>query len=230
MDAGAIGLAVGEELAIRAIPKGISWIHTQIKGETILIMGDKNSGKTCLYEYLVSGSLSENCGTNSTTGDTISSRSFTIKINDSEVMNICVKKVLDPPGELGPVEHARIIGYYKPTVIFVLINSSIAVNKVQSWTTSFINEIQDLSRDSIKIFEKIHTIIFLLNKKDKSDDGKRKKISDWLRKELNKLNDIIDHKSIENIPIMNTVLIENVDGTKSIDRVLRKLALRRNAL
>ncbi|MHC4521369.1 MAG: hypothetical protein ACYTAS_22465, partial [Planctomycetota bacterium] len=102
----------------RAKPRGLYGLITHALGKEILVLGPSTAGKTKFAEYLRLGVLDPE-GIREMTYRVRKSPAFTVGIGRNREVVLKVRRAVDTPGQVGPIEHATLVGRRKPHAIIV---------------------------------------------------------------------------------------------------------------
>ena len=127
----AVSEGPGVDSTRRTAPRGVSRLITYAKGKEILVLGPASAGKTKFAQYLRLGTLDRE-GERRMTFHITKSPVFTIRIGAGR-RRLNVRRAVDTPGQVGPIQHANLVGQRKPDgVILVLDCSKTAPSTVRS--------------------------------------------------------------------------------------------------
>jgi GTPase SAR1 family protein len=219
-----IALKLGIEAVKKIAPTGMAWVKTFFIGKQILVLGPSAVGKSSFCDYLRHGVLEEE-GQHDKTHNVTASPMFELLMGKNDALKLSVKKVLDTPGHWGAGSHADLLIFHKPHAILILLDGARAQTESNNWIKEFGEHLDTLNRKHPKLVKKIQSIIVVINKYDKSTKSKYARYESSIKKQLVKsLKDVLGQLRAKSVPIKKCVTVENLDGTKYIDAVIRTLA------
>jgi len=198
--------------ARRAAPKGVSRLTTYATGKEILILGPSSAGKTKFAQYLRLGML-----------DQEGSREMTYQIKKSPAFVISV----DTPGQVGPVQHATLVGRRRPHAVIVMLDCTRAVSASVRWLRLFCDRLDTVLRKGSYAHRKLSGVLVLLNKRDKISDDKSDELRVSTQGVLNRyLSVVLGADRASSVPIMECISVRTPQGTALIDEVIGQLTER----
>lgn len=224
VDGGAIGGKIAYELIKRTAPKGVAWITAYARGVELLVVGPGGAGKTSFFDYLRFGVL-EQKGPHEKTHEIKKSPTFTISMGRDGALNLRLRRSVDTPGQIGPVEHANLVGKRKPHILVIVLDGGLAQSTAQRWIRDFGARLEELAKEDSSIFRKLRFISVILNKRDKiGTNTQLKSFQKAVKKALKEsLANVLGASRTNRIPILPTISIEHNDATKLLDAVIRKI-------
>jgi GTPase SAR1 family protein len=223
MDCAAIGVKVGIDVLNRISPKGLSWLTTCISGKKILFLGPGGAGKTSFVEYMEFGALEPESDHNKT-HSVRNTPTFEISMGRERALKLRVKKVTDTSGQVGAVAHAELVGQLKPHAVMIMLDLSGSTSTSEMWIKEFCEHLDSLSR-SKKFLSNIKTFIVVLNKRDKLNEAIYNKHKASTKASVTTNFEIlIGAQRAKDLRVMPCITIENNDGAKYIDAIIRQLA------
>ena len=224
VDGTAIGIKIGIEVIKKTTPKGFAWLTTYIGGKEILILGPGKAGKTSFVDYLQFGIL-EHESEHHKTHHVDLTPTFELSMGQEGALKLKVRRAVDTPGQIGPVAHAELVKERKPHAILLMLDLTKAQSTSIAWIKEFSEHLDTVCRDNKKIIKKIRTIIVILNKFDKCKADTYQKYRSSIKKGITlNIKEVIGPEKCGKIPILPCVAVENKDGSKHIDAIIRKLA------
>lgn len=225
MEPGAIALRLGIEALKRTLPAGISWVSDYVRGVNLLIVGPSASGKTTFSDYLVYGLLDPEAD-HITTLEEEKSPVFTIEVGKNNTLKLKVRKLLDEPGQIGPVAHANLVKTQRPHAILVILDVSETAEYLKAWVGEFCENLERVLREDKRLVKKIRSFIVVLNKKDKVSIenhfiSRKKTVK---KSVVDGLGPVLGRQQSKTIPIMPCVSVLTEHGTTLIDSVISTLA------
>ncbi len=208
----------------RAAPKGLARLRTYAKGKEILVVGPSSAGKSKFAQYLRLGTLDPE-GTRLMTFHLTKSPMFVVHVGPDGSLALNVRRAVDTPGQIGPIQHAKLVGERKPHAIIVLLDSTRSVATTAKWLSLFSNRLDTVLRRGHYTKRKLREIIVLLNKRDKIGNSEFKDLSEAVRAELNRYLAVpLGAKRAAAIPILECSPIHTPQGSALIDSVITYLA------
>ncbi len=228
MAVGATLVKVGIEL-LRTAPTGIAWISSLIKGREIMVVGQKGAGKTTFIDYLRFG-LFEDEKAHQTTKESVEHKTrFNIKMGRDQSLELSVKRVVDLAGQIGPLEHARLVFERRPHAVLIFTDLTRPLNgeserAAATWVREFCEHLENKWRANRKRNNRIQCIILVMNKRDKVDVKRVNSRQAAFRKILAAELHEARGRMIDEIAIIPCALVTNPDGTKAVDALIAHLA------
>ncbi|WP_420326102.1 GTPase domain-containing protein [Mameliella sp.] len=224
--AGAVGIKFGIEVLKRTLPSGLAWVKTYVKGVNLLILGPSNSGKTTFSDYLIYGIFNPE-SQHITTVEETPSPTFEIKLGKGEALKLNVRKSLDEPGQVGPMEHANLVKLRKPHAILLVLDVSQPIEENKKWLLEFCEHFERVLQETGPLKKKIKSIIVVLNKRDKvANSAHYSSRSKAVRKILtSSLGGVLGAHRAKAIPVLPCVsVLSDGHGTAQIDAVISTFA------
>ncbi|MBN8733939.1 MAG: hypothetical protein J0L64_25610 [Acidobacteria bacterium] len=228
MDHTAVALKVAVEILKRPATKGLAWVYTSLTGKTVLILGPARAGKTSFSDYLRLGLMEPEQPTEKTV-ETHRTSAFRVQIGRDQSLELHVKSAVDEPGQLGPMEHAKLAELRKPHAIVVILDLSAPFTgqsdrATAKWLTEFCKHLAERIQNNTAFRRKLKGLIFVANKSDTQDDATvQKRISDVRRIVTKNLNGVYA-TTVDAIPIMPCILVQHEDAQRLADAVIIRLA------
>lgn len=140
-----------------------------------------------------------------------------------------VRRSVDVPGQLGPMEHARIIARRRPKAVVVILDISSppqgrSSDATAKWLTDFCRHLNAALKTSPALKKALRALIFVGNKADKVKENVASIRSQSLERIVRMHLTEFYGPEVTAIPIMPCVLVENEAGTKHADAVIVRLA------
>jgi hypothetical protein len=226
-----IGLAV-----LREAPAGLGRMSNWIRGRRILVLGAASSGKTSLLKYLEYGVLlpegeqtpSHGWGVR---GDQTyqKTRDFIIKAGRDDALKLRVRTAIDVVGQLSPSFHAKLVSKHRPHALVVMTDSSVRLSGPESsgrWLRDFAEEVAGELQNDGHVRRLLKSIVVVMNKADRSTESHLQQRAKHFRVILKRALDGKLRFRTSTIPILQCVLVENADGGKFADAVIKRVALK----
>jgi len=140
-----VSAGLGATTPRRARPRGLYALITHALGKEILVLGPSTAGKTKFTEYLRLGVLDPE-GKREMTYGVRKSPAFTVGIGRDRDVVLKVRRAVDTPGQVGPIEHATMVGRRKPHAIIVVLDSSRAALMMTTWLHLFCDRLDTVLR------------------------------------------------------------------------------------
>jgi len=216
----------GKEAARRAAPKGLSRLTTYATGKEILILGPSSAGKTKFAQYLRLGMLDQE-GSREMTYQITKSPVFVIRLGNAGGLQLKVRRAVDTPGQVGPIQHATLVGRRKPHAVIIMLDCTKAVSTSVRWLRLFCDRLDTVLRKGSYAKTKLSGILVLLNKRDKVNSSKSEEIAEAAQEVLGRYLSVVLGKDRAGlIPILDCVSVQTSRGTRLIDEVIAQLAER----
>lgn len=228
VEAGATLLKVGMTMMERAVPGGIALLKSWFKGKEIMVVGQARAGKTTFIDYLQYGLFEDEKETGKTL-DVTSSARFNVKMGRDAALELMISAVVDVPGQVGPVEHAKLVFEKRPQAVIIFTDltrplKGDAERASSIWVQEFCRTLESRWRANKKRKNRIKSIILVMNKSDKVDEKKLASSKQSYRKILDAELRDARGRMLDDIAIMPCVLVTNPDGTKAADSIIAHLA------
>lgn len=208
---------------ISQAPTGLKYIKSLLTGKTIIIVGQKRAGKSTFIDYFQYGFFEDEQQRSKTQEVTPSVR-FDVKLGKNETLEFSIKTVIDVAGQIPPHFQAKEIFAKKPHAILIFMDLSNSLKSSSEWLTEFCQRLETFWRVNKQKRNRVKSIILVLNKTDKVDKK-------TVEARVNAFNKIINSelkeargKMLDEIAVMPTVMVTNLNGTKSTDSLIRHLA------
>jgi hypothetical protein len=207
-------------------PRGLFRLTAYATGKQILILGPGSAGKTRFCEYLRLGALGPGAKREITYHIT-KSPTFVIKIGKEPGLVLKVRQAVDTPGQVGPVQHANLVGRRRPHAVVVVLDCSKAPSTTLRWLRLFCNRLDTVLRRGSQTKKRLNEIVVLLNKRDKIThiewDSLAQEVKGVLRSHLSV---VMGADRLASIPILECICVQTPQGTILIDEVIHHLAAR----
>ena len=216
----------GVQTPRRTSAKGLSRLTTYARGREILILGPGSAGKTKFAQYLRLGALDPE-GKREMTYYVTKSPGFVIGIGREGGLMLKVRRAVDTPGQVGPVQHAGLVSRRKPHAVIVMLDCSSAVSATVRWLRLFCSGLDTVLRRGSYAARRLKEIVVLLNKRDKISGRQSAELRQAVRQVLNQqLSVALGVERARSIPILECVSVRTGCGTALIDGVIGQLAER----
>ena len=225
-DVGTVSVGLSARTPQRARPRGLYALITHALGKEILVLGPSTAGKTKFTEYLRFGVLDPE-GKREMTYRVRKSPAFTVGIGQDRNVVLKVRRAVDTPGQVGPIEHATLVGRRKPHAIIVVLDSSRAALMMTTWLHLFCDRLDTVLRRGSYARRKLAEIIVLLNKRDKIGSDDAEHLKQGTRRVLNQhLSVALGAERVQAIPILECISIQTTDEAVLINHAVSTLAER----
>jgi len=138
-----------------------------------------------------------------------------------------IRRAVDTPGQVGPVEHAALVGRRKPHAVIIVLDSSKATLMTTMWLQLFCDRLDTVLRRGFSARRRLGEVLVLLNKRDKigSDDFNRleEEVAAVLQKHLSV---VLGAERVRSIPILECISVQTEEGPVLIDRAINNLVER----
>ena len=220
---------------VREVPKGIGRITSWVRGRRILVIGAARSGKTSFLKYLQYGLLSPEGEQTPSYGfgrkrdqDHHKTKNFVVKTGRDNMLQLHVRNAIDVVGQVPAESHAQFVRKHKPHALVIILDSSVALkgpNSLGNWLKNFSEELALILGDEAAVRRSLQTMIVVMNKADKANatqlSKRRNAVLSILKRGLGPTMPIRP----QDIPVLPCILVENSEGGKLADIVIKKLAL-----
>ena len=226
MDSEALTAHVGSggEIVRRAPPRGLARLAAFATGKEILILGPSSAGKTKFAEYLRSGALDPE-GKREMTYHVSKSPTFVIQIGRERGLLLKIRRAVDTPGQVGPIQQAGLVGRRKPHALIILLDCTKTVSTTVQWLRLLSNRLDMVLRQRSSAKRRLNQVIVLLNKRDKVGGRKPELLRQGVRDVLSRhLSVVLGAAIVNSIPILECIAIQTQQGTILIDEAITQLA------
>ena len=213
--------------ALGRVPvKGFSRLTTYLRGKEILILGPGRAGKTKFAQYLRWAALDSE-GKREMTYAVTKSPAFVVDLGREEGPELKVRRTVDTPGQVGPLQHALLVARRRPHAVLVMLDCSSDSMSTLRWFFLFCNALDNVLRKASLVARRLQEIVVILNKRDKIDDQEFDKLRQAVRKVLERhLSVVWGEQRVRSIPILECIAARTERGTTLIDGVIAQLAER----
>ena len=224
VEGGSVGLGVSR--ARRTRPRGLYSLITHALGKEILVLGPSTAGKSKFTEYLRLGTLDTE-GQREMTYRVRKSPAFTLGVGVDHGCLLRVRRAVDTPGQVGPLQHATLVGRRKPHAIIVVLDCNRSALMMVTWLHLFCDRLDTVLRRGSYARRKLNEIVVLLNKRDKIDsdafDQMRSQVGEVLQQPLTV---VLGAERVQSIPVLGCISVQTEHGTELIDHVISELGTR----
>ncbi len=222
----AVSVGQGVRSMRRGKPRGLYAFITRALGKEILVLGPSTAGKSKFTEYLRLGTLDPE-GQREMTYRVRKTPAFTVGLGREQGVTLKIRRAVDTPGQVGPVEHAALVGRRKPHAVIVVLDSSKATVMTTMWLHLFCDRLDTVLRRRFTAKRRLSEVMVLLNKRDKIDGADFNRLREEVAAVLQKhLAVVFGAERVRSIPIMECVSVQTEEGPVLIDRVVSKLTER----
>ena len=211
----------------RRVPvKGLSRLAAYLRGKEILILGPGNAGKTKFAQYLRLAALDPE-GKREMTYAVTKSPAFVLGLGGEEGLELKVRRAVDTPGQVGPLQHALLVARRRPHAVIVMLDCSGDPRSMLRWFCLFCDALDAVLRKVPFVPRRLQEIVVILNKRDKIDDREFAKLRQAVRKVLERFLSVVwGEERVRSIPILECISVRTGRGTALIDGVIAQLAER----
>lgn len=221
-----VSLGASARGARRGRPRGLYSLITHALGKEILVVGPSSAGKSKFTEYLRLGTLDTE-GKREMTYHVRKTPSFTLGLGPNHGFTFRIRRAVDTPGQVGPLQHATLVGRRKPHAVVVVLDCERANLMMTTWMHLFCDRLDTVLRKSFHARRKLTEIMVLLNKRDKIDSYAFEELRDQVSSVLARhLTVVLGPERIQAIPVLGCISVETQYGTELIDRVITELGAR----
>jgi hypothetical protein len=227
MDAETQAMPVGlGAKARRILLRGLSRLTAYARGREVLILGPGSAGKTKFGQYLQSGILDPE-GQREMTYAVTKSPAFVVRIGREQGLTFEVRRAVDTPGQVGPVQHASLVARREPHALIVMLDCSSAVSSTIRWLHIFCSTLDTILRRGPYAVRRLKAIVVVLNKRDKISSTEATQLRQAVTEVLQQhLSVPLGADRVRSIPILECISIQTKQGTALIDEVISQLAER----
>jgi hypothetical protein len=211
----------------RPVPvKGLSRLTTYLRGKEILILGPGSAGKTKFAQYLQLAALDPE-GKREMTYAVTRSPAFVVDFGREEGLVLRVRRAVDTPGQVGPLQHALLVARRRPHAVIVMLDCGGDPLSTLRWFCLFCNALDTVLRKVSYVARRFQEMVVLLNKRDKIDDREFAKLRQAARKVLERYLSVVwGEERVRSIPILECISVRTGRGTALIDGVIAQLTER----
>lgn len=220
---GAVVVKVGIEVMKRVTPGALSWIQNWVGGKVLLVLGPGGAGKTSFVNYLRDGILIPE-DIHRKTVRIKKSSTYKIKMGRDESLELKIRKTLDTPGQVGPIEHANLIFGTMPHSVLIVLDCGKKISETRDWLSEFCEQFEQESRVNKRALKKIKAFVFLLNKSDKATAKKQNSLKKCVKEIfIEKCSAAIGRARAKQVLVFPSTLVDNRDGGKLVDVAIATL-------
>jgi hypothetical protein len=214
--------SIGEAPRPAAV-RGLARLATYLCGKEILILGPGNAGKTKFAQYLRLACLDPE-GKREMTYAVTRSPAFVVDLGRQEGLVLRVRRAVDTPGQVGPLQHAILVARRKPHAVIVILDCSGDPLATLRWFCLFCNALDSVLRKVPAVARRLQEMVVILNKRDKIADKEYHKLRQAARKVLERFLTVAwGEVRIQAIPIKECISVQSEHGTALIDGVITQL-------
>ena len=214
------------EMMRRTLVTWFSRLTTYARGKEILIVGPGSAGKTKFAQYLRWGALDPEGRRDMTYGVT-ESPAFVLGAGREQGLTLRVRRAVDTPGQVGPRQHAKLVGRRKPHAVVVMLDCSTSLSATVRWLCLFCNSLDTVLRRGSYAARRLEAIVVVLNKWDQIEGGQSDELRQAVREVLNQYLSVpLGVERVGAIPILDCVSVQTGRGTTLIDGVIAQLTER----
>lgn len=207
----------------RVAVKGLSRVATYIRGKEILILGPGSTGKTKFEQYLRLATLDPE-GKREMTYAVSKSPAFVLDLGREEGLVLRVRRAVDTPGQVGPLQHAILVARRKPHAVIVVLDCGCDPRHMLRWFCLFCNALDTVLRKVPSATRRLQEMVVILNKRDKIDDREYAKLRQAARKVLERYLTVVwGDARVRSIPILECISVRTASGTAMIDGAIAQL-------
>jgi len=220
-----VSMGVGAAGARRSKARGLYGLITHALGKEILVLGPSTAGKSKFTDYLRFGTLDEE-GQREMTYHVRKTPAFTVRLGPAEEGVLKIRRAVDTPGQVGPLQHATLVGRRKPHAIVVVLDCGRSALMMTTWLHLFCDRLDTVLRKGSYARRKLREILVLLNKRDKIDQYQFEQLHYQVGGVLHQhLAVVLGAQRVQSIPIMGCISVQTEHGTELIDQVIERLGL-----
>jgi len=216
-------VALTVETARRAPAKGLTRLSTFLRGKEILILGPGSVGKTKFAQYLRLGALDPE-GKREMTYAVTRSPAFVLGLGQEEGVVLKVRRTVDTPGQVGPLQHALLVARRRPHAVVVMLDCSADPLSTLRWFCLFCDALDAVLRRASYVARRLQEMVVILNKRDKISDKDFAKLRQAVGRALERFLLVVwGEERVHAIPILECISIQTGRGTALIDEVTAQL-------
>jgi hypothetical protein len=221
-----VSTGVGARGARRSRARGLYGLITHALGKEILVLGPSTAGKSKFTDYLRLGTLDEE-GKREMTYRVRKSPAFTVGLGPENGCMLKIRRAVDTPGQVGPLQHATLVGRRKPHAIVIVLDCARSALMMTTWLHLFCDRLDTVLRRGSYGRRRLQEIVVLLNKRDKIDTHQFEQLKYQVSGVLNQhLTVVLGAPRVQSIPILGCISVETEHGTDLIDYVISQLGER----
>lgn len=224
---GALALKVALEVVKRVPTSGLARARDFFVGNQLLVVGPPRVGKTSFVDYLRHGIILDEKDTPKT--DRLErTPAFRITLGRDASLELRLRRAIDAPGQVGPVQQAEYALEYRPHGLVFVTDVSrpfggSSDDATANWLRLFLSHLNARSARHGPKKNRTKAIAVLLNKADKIT---KKALADRHRKTTDLFSELSGPGTVnvDSVRTTATILITNPQGTHSADQALALLA------
>ena len=211
----------------RRVPvKGFARLAAYLRGKELLILGPGNTGKTKFVQYLRLAALDPE-GIRQMAYGVTKSPAFVLGVGGEEGFELKVRRAVDTPGQVGPLQHALLVARRRPHAVIVMLDCSGDPLSTLRWFCLFCDALDSVLRKASFAARRLQEMVVILNKRDKIEDREFAKLRQAVRKALERFLSVVwGAERVRAIPILECISVRTGRGTALIDGVIAQLTER----
>jgi GTPase SAR1 family protein len=223
----AVGTALIEVVIDRAVPAGLQLIGSLFHGKTIMVVGPGEAGKSTFVTYLQYGIFQE-AQPRAKTYSPQSSPRFNLQLGPNRNLEVKIKTAVDLPGQLQ--EQYALVFEHRPHALVIILDMSAPLEApndyraTATWMEDFFSRLDQKWQGQKPRRNRLRSVIVALNKMDLAD---KQQVDEYEKR----YRAIVEDKfraargpNLSDVRFRRTIMVENPNGTRSIDGILVDMA------
>jgi len=220
-----VSTGVGATGVRRTKARGLYGLITHALGKEILVLGPSTAGKSKFTDYLRLGTLDQE-GQREMTYHVRKTPAFTVRLGPGDGGVLKIRRAVDTPGQVGPLQHATLVGRRKPHAIVVVLDCGRSALMMTTWLHLFCDRLDTVLRKGFYSKRKLRQVVVLLNKRDKIDQYQFEQLQSQVSGVLHQhLTVVLGPQRVQSIPILGCISVQTEHGTELIDQVIEQLGV-----
>lgn len=138
-----------------------------------------------------------------------------------------VRRTVDTPGQVGPLQHALLVARHRPHAVIVLLDCSTESSATLRWFCLFCDALDSVLRKASSGARGLREIVVILNKRDQIENPQFTNLHQAVRETLERLLSVVWGAAwVRSIPILQCTSIRTGRGTALMDACVARLAAR----
>jgi hypothetical protein len=222
-----IGVEVGVELFTKVAPTGFAWIATKAFGVTMLVIGERRSGKSSFVIYLEFGVLFPEGRKISTLKDR-NTASFDLTVGREKSLRMRVRRATDAQGQLTVKDQIQRVTKGRPTVLMIFLDVS------RDWTVpdddygstylkALLDELNTKSTRAKGVSARLRHLCIVLNKADLIDATEYQTKVEEVKGILQQFRSPYWGPGMDDIAIYRCIAVENAGAISALDAMIKSI-------
>ena len=145
------------------------------------------------------------------------SPAFVVDLGREEGLVLRVRRAVDTPGQVGPLQHALLVVRRRPHAVIVMLDCSSDPLSTLRWFCLFCDALDSVLRKVSSAARRLQEMVVLLNKRDKIEDREFAKLRQAVRRALERFLSVVwGEERVRSIPILECISVRTGAGRLSL--------------